>query len=109
MFNSLFALTNAPGGRFGQRLAKTGNLSGYMQRLADAFNPATVEAMMCRFQLSVGWDGRTYDCDFNQAVDMPCADGRTIADYAADPTLPLQRRIVFANHCYACTAGAGSS
>ncbi len=109
VFDSLFAITNAPGGRFAERLAKTGNLEGYMRRLVDAFNPDTLEAMMCRFQLSVAWDGRTYDCDFNQAVDLPCADGRTIADYSADPTLPLRRRIVFANHCYACTAGAGSS
>ncbi len=109
VFNSLFAITNAPGGRFGQQLAKTGNLRGYMQRLVDAFNPDAVEAMMCRFQLSVGWDGRTYDCDFNQAVDLPCRDGRTIADYAADATLALKRKIAFANHCYACTAGAGSS
>lgn len=109
VFNNLFALTNNPCGRFGERLAKTGNLERYMQRLVDAFNPDTVPVMMCRTQLSVGWDGRTYDCDFNQAVDLPCKDGRTIADYAADQTLPLRRDIAFRNHCYACTAGAGSS
>lgn len=109
VFNNLFALTNNPCGRFGARLAKTGNLKRYMQKLVDAFNPDTVPAMMCRTQLSVGWDGRTYDCDFNQAADLPCKDGRTIADYAADLTLPLRRAIAFGNHCYACTAGAGSS
>ncbi len=109
VFNNLFAITNAPGGRFADRLAKTGNLKGYMQRLVDAFNPATLEAMMCRFQLSVAWDGRTYDCDFNQAVGLPCKDGRTIADYAFDLSLSLRRKIAFGNHCYACTAGAGSS
>ena len=109
VFNNLFALTNNPCGRFGARLAATGNLERYMRRLVDAFNPATVPAMMCRTQLSVGWDGRTYDCDFNQAADLPCKDGRTIADYARDLASSLRREIAFGNHCYACTAGAGSS
>lgn len=108
-FDNLFAITNNPNGRFGELLFKSGNLEGYMGRLMGAFNPAAVPGMMCRNQLSVGWDGRVFDCDFNQAANMPCLDGRTIADYAANPDLPLRRAIAFGNHCYACTAGAGSS
>lgn len=81
----------------------------YMNRLIGAFNPDTVPSMMCRTQLSVRWDGKLYDCDFNQAVEMPCSNGLSIADMANDPSLPLKREIVFANHCYACCAGAGSS
>lgn len=108
-FDNLFVMANAPGGRFGERLLATGNMDRYMNRLIGAFNPATVPAMMCRTQLSVRWDGALFDCDFNQAVGLPCKNGLTIADLAADPSLPLQRDIAFANHCYACCAGAGSS
>ncbi len=108
-FDNLFVITNAPGGRFGARLLDTGNMDRYMGKLIGAFNGDTLEGMMCRTQLSVRWDGRLYDCDFNQAMELPCRSGLTIADLAADPSLPLQRNIAFANHCYACTAGAGSS
>lgn len=108
-FDRLFAIANNPNGRFGERLLKTGNLEGYMGRLIGAFNPAAVPAMMCRNQISVGWDGRVYDCDFNQAAQMPCLDGRSIFDYAEHPEVPLEREIAFGNHCYGCTAGAGSS
>lgn len=108
-FDSLFCIANAPGGRFGESLLRTGNMDRYMNKLIGAFNPDTVPVMMCRTQLSVSWDGRLYDCDFNQAVGMPCRNGLTIADMAADPALPLKREIAFANHCYSCCAGAGSS
>lgn len=109
VFDNLFAIANNPLGRFGTLLQKTGNLEPYMDRLISAFNPATLPNMMCRNQLSVGWDGTLYDCDFNQAVGLSCTDGVTIADYAADSARPLRRDIVFGNHCYACCAGAGSS
>lgn len=108
-FDALFAIANNPNGRFGNRLEATGNLAKYMQKLVAAFNPATVLTMMCRNQLSVGYDGRLYDCDFNQAAEMPCMNGGTIEELAADPTKPLKRRIAFGQHCYGCTAGAGSS
>lgn len=108
-FDNLFCIANAPGGRFGERLLATGNMDRYMNRLIGAFNPDAVPAMMCRTQLSVRWDGALYDCDFNQAVELPCKNRLTIADLAADPALPLKRDIAFANHCYACCAGAGSS
>lgn len=108
-FDNLFTITNAPGGRFGERLLKTGNMDRYMGKLIAAFNPDTLPAMMCRSQISVRWDGKLYDCDFNQAVAMPCKSNLSIADFAADPSLPLKREIAFGNHCYACCAGAGSS
>lgn len=109
-FSHLFAIANNPLGRFGALLARTGHLDSYMTKLISGFNIATVPTMMCRSQVSVGWDGRVYDCDFNQAARMPCAGGTlTVASYLADPDKPLKRRIRFANHCYACCAGAGSS
>ena len=108
-FDNLFAIANNPNGRFGNRLHQTGKLERYMSKLVDAFNPSTVPMMMCRSQLSVGWDGRLYDCDFNQAAEMPCVDGGTIMDLAADPERSLVREVAFGQHCYGCTAGAGSS
>ena len=107
-FDNLFVFTNAPGGRFAMALFRKNKLDAYMTKLIDAFNPDTVPAMMCRMEFSVAPDGHLYDCDFNQAVNMPCADGRMIGDLL-DPAQPLRRRIAFGNHCYSCTAGAGSS
>ncbi len=108
-FDHLFAIANNPNGRFGNRLQQTGNLDKYMGKLVGAFNAATVPTMMCRSQISVGWDGRLYDCDFNQAAELACVDGGTIQELAADSSKPLKRKIAFGQHCYGCTAGAGSS
>ncbi|MDO4183161.1 MAG: arsenosugar biosynthesis radical SAM protein ArsS [Coriobacteriia bacterium] len=108
VFDNLYTFTNNPSGRFAAALAKGGKLEAYMKKLAGTFNPCTVEAMMCRDQLSVRWDGALYDCDFNQAIDLKCKDGRTIFDLL-DESQPLKHPIVFCNHCYACCAGAGSS
>lgn len=108
-FDHLFAIANNPNGRFANRLQQTGNLEKYMNKLVDAFNVATLPTMMCRSQISVGWDGRLYDCDFNQAAETPCVEGGTIAELASAPTSSLKRQIAFGNHCYGCTAGAGSS
>jgi len=106
-FNHLFTITNNPTGRFGQFLKNSGNLTGYMKKLYDAFNGATLPGMMCRFQLSVGYDGRLYDCDFNQAAGLPICSGETIFDLVGKAA--LKRQICFGKHCYACTAGQGSS
>ncbi len=106
-FNNLFTITNNPIGRFGEFLVRSDNFESYMNKLYAAFNPATLENMMCRTQLSVGWDGLLYDCDFNQALDMKIESGETIFDMTDKPYVP--RRICFNKHCYACTAGAGSS
>ncbi|WP_165061073.1 arsenosugar biosynthesis radical SAM (seleno)protein ArsS [Adlercreutzia sp. ZJ154] len=106
-FTNLVAITNNPSGRFAEALNKKGNLESYMKRLIGAFNPATTASMMCRDQISVDWQGNLYDCDFNQALGIKTADGKTIFDLAKER--PSIRPIQFANHCYGCTAGAGSS
>lgn len=105
-FNHLLIITNVPVGRFLTFLHESGNLSRYMERLAGAFNTAAAGRVMCRELVSVGWDGRLYDCDFNQMLGLTCQPGR-IEDF--DINTLQQRRIVLHNHCYACTAGAGSS
>ena len=109
VFDNLFVIANNPLGRFGNLLYKTGNLERYMKKLVEAFNSETVLSMMCRNQLSVGWDGVVYDCDFNQAAGLPSKSGLTIANYATNSNVSLQRNIAFGNHCYACCAGSGSS
>ncbi len=106
-FNSLYTITNNPIGRFGDFLERSDNLTGYMNRLVSAFNPAAVENMMCRNQISVDWDGAIYDCDFNLALGLKANVPCSIQDFR--DTAVTERKIVFGNHCYACTAGAGSS
>jgi len=109
VFNNLYTITNMPISRFLEFLIQSDNYEGYMERLANAFNPAAAAGVMCRHTLSVGWDGTLYDCDFNQMLELPLADGapRHIREF--DPARLNGRRIVTANHCYGCTAGAGSS
>lgn len=107
VFNHLFTITNNPTGRFAAFLKRSGNLEGYLQKLYGAFNAATLPTMMCRNQLSVGWDGRLYDCDFNQAAQLPVLSGEMISDLT-DKAYE-KRRICFGKHCYGCTAGQGSS
>lgn len=111
-FDRLFAVANNPIGRYGAHLIDEGMFGEYLDLLIDNFNQDACEGLMCRRQLSVGWDGRVYDCDFNHALGLAQRKGTqdvTVFDYAADPTLPLARTIHFRNHCYACTAGFGSS
>jgi radical SAM/Cys-rich protein len=109
-FNRLFTITNMPISRYLEWLERSGNLESYMTKLANAFNPATVGGLMCRFTLSVGWDGRLYDCDFNQMLDLGLSNGapHTIHDLQSGHAR-LQRSIVTGPHCFGCTAGAGSS
>jgi len=109
VFNRLYTITNMPISRFLEFLLQTENYAGYMERLANAFNPAAAAGVMCRYTLSVGWDGTLYDCDFNQMLELPIGFGapRHIRDF--DRAALDRRRIETANHCYGCTAGAGSS
>src|SRR5712692_5734161 len=109
VFNRLYTITNMPISRFLEFLLETGYYECYMERLANAFNPAAAAGVMCRYTLSVGWEGTLYDCDFNQMLDLPLGNGapRHIRDF--DPARLNTRRIVTANHCYGCTAGSGSS
>lgn len=107
-FNMLYAITNLPIARFLDYLLETGNYAEYMEKLVDAFNPSTVNGLMCRNTISVSWDGYIYDCDFNQMLDLKVANPvQHINDFDAE-TLN-NRNIVLNQHCYGCTAGAGSS
>ena len=108
-FNSLFTITNLPISRYLDFLLKTENLDDYMATLVNAYNPAAAEQVMCRTMISVGWDGRLYDCDFNQMLTMPVETVETdhIKDFDSD--MLLQRNIRTGQHCYGCTAGSGSS
>ena len=106
-FNHLYTLTNMPISRYLEVLERSGRLAAYMQKLVDAFNPCAVAGVMCRDTLSVGWDGKLYDCDFNQMLDL--AVPGTILDLDLDPAALATRLIRTAAHCFGCTAGAGSS
>jgi radical SAM/Cys-rich protein len=108
-FNRLYTITNMPISRFLEFLVESGNYDGYMERLANAFNPAAAAGVMCRYTLSVAWDGTLYDCDFNQMLNLPVDQQapRHIRDF--DSLVLNDRSIVTGNHCYGCTAGPGSS
>ena len=109
VFNRLFTITNMPISRYLQYLMDSGNLESYMTKLVTAFNPAAVDGLMCRFTLSVGWDGRLYDCDFNQMLDLGVAHDSPQTIFDATVANLTNRRIVVGPHCFGCTAGAGSS
>lgn len=109
VFNHLYALTNMPINRFLEFLLRTGQYEDYMGRLVAAFNPGAAAGVMCRSLLSVGWDGRLYDCDFNQMLELPLADDLPSHIDDFDPRRLADRRIACGLHCYGCTAGPGSS
>jgi radical SAM/Cys-rich protein len=108
-FDALYCLTNMPISRYLDWLIGSDNLESYMARLVAAFNPAAAAGVMCRTMVSVGWDGRLFDCDFNQMLDLEVATGgsRHIRDF--DAALLASRDIVVGPHCFGCTAGGGSS
>jgi radical SAM/Cys-rich protein len=108
-FSRLYTITNMPISRFLEDLVATGRLERYMQTLVEAFNPAAVDGLMCRTTLSVGWDGRLFDCDFNQMLALPLAAGRPAHIRDFEPVRMARRPISTAMHCYGCTAAAGSS
>lgn len=108
VFNELFAITNIPVSRYLDYLIESGNYAGYMEKLVNAFNPAAAAGVMCRSTISVGWDGGLYDCDFNQMLDLHVAGPvQHIRDF--DVKTLSERAVVVNQHCYGCTAGAGSS
>ena len=107
-FNQLFAITNLPISRFLDYLLQTGNYEKYMEKLVTAYNPVAAANVMCRNTISVGWDGYLYDCDFNQMLDLKLAGtGNHIAHFNTQQL--NNRNILIGQHCYGCTAGAGSS
>ena len=108
-FTRLYTITNMPIGRFLHDLNRDGQDERYLQLLRESFNATTVDGLMCRRQIHVSWDGTIHDCDFNYALRLPIQRGlpRNIRDFDAGQL--LDRRIVTGEHCFGCTAGAGSS
>jgi radical SAM/Cys-rich protein len=111
VFNGLFTMTNMPINRFKLHLDKSGQYEAYMEKLLAAFNPAAAQSVMCRSLISVDHEGRMYDCDFNQMLDMGAVDagGRALSIFSFDFDRVVKRPIQFGDHCLGCTAGAGSS
>lgn len=109
VFNDLYCITNMPISRFLDYLLRLGQYEEYMQTLVDAFNPAAAAGVMCRHTISVGWEGTLYDCDFNQMLELEVeADApKHIRDF--DVHKLEKRKIILNQHCYGCTAGAGST
>jgi len=108
VFNQLYTLTNLPIARFRRDLERTGELHRYQQLLAARHNPANVDRVMCRDLISLSWDGRLYDCDFNQMLELPAGSPRSVWQIQCFEDL-VADEIALANHCFGCTAGAGSS
>ncbi len=107
-FNSLFAITNIPISRYLDYLLVSGNYAAYMEKLVAAYNPVAAVNVMCRNTLSIGWDGYLYDCDFNQMLELKvAAKSKHISEFDYDEL--SNRSIIVNQHCYGCTAGAGSS
>lgn len=108
-FNALYCITNMPISRYLEWLMVSNNLEGYMERLVNAFNPGAVTGLMCRHTISIGWDGRLYDCDFNQMLEIPTSENapRHIKDFQVKGL--EGREITVDRHCFGCTAGSGSS
>jgi len=107
-FNQLFAITNMPISRYLEFLLRTDNFEAYMEKLINAFNPAAAKGVMCRNTLSIGWDGYLYDCDFNQMLEMKIDTPYQHISNVTQQALNL-RNIRVNQHCFGCTAGAGSS
>jgi len=110
-FDRLIALNNMPISRYLEWLEENDNLQAYVELLVNSFNPGSIEGLMCRNTISVSWEGRVYDCDFNQMLELGVINGQKeplhIRDF--DPESWAERRIVTGRHCFGCTAGAGSS
>jgi len=109
VFNKLYTITNLPIGRFASYLRHNNKLEQYMQLLINNFNQATIDGLMCRNTISVGWRGEVYDCDFNQQLNMQWENSKRLFLWDVDPDKIDNREIMTGEHCFGCTAGAGSS
>ena len=110
VFDRLLTITNMPIARFANQLSAAGNHAAYMSLLVNHFNPATVDALMCRDLVSIGWNGRLYDCDFNQMLEIPLGGGAASTIWDVNDVGKLAgASIATGSHCFGCTAGAGSS
>ncbi len=108
-FNSLYTITNLPVSRFASWLRNNGKYETYLEVLVDAFNPGTVEDLMCRDTINVDWKGGIYDCDFNQMLGLQLRNGKPLELWDVTPADLEDRAIATGDHCFGCTAGAGSS
>jgi radical SAM/Cys-rich protein len=109
VFNRLYTITNMPINRFLDDLEETGQTDEYFKLLINSFNPSAIDGLMCRGLISVGWDGRLYDCDFNQMMAIPVAPPYPQTIETFEYQTLAKRHIVTDQHCYGCTAGSGSS
>lgn len=110
VFTRLFAITNLPIARFAVDLRAHGQWDYYMELLANNFNPTTVDGLMCRCTINIGYEGEVFDCDFNQMLRMQQqADARPLYLWDVTPESMETQSILTANHCFGCTAGHGSS
>jgi radical SAM/Cys-rich protein len=108
-FHRLYTITNMPIARFASWLKRNGKLDTYMQLLIESFNAASVDGLMCRNTLSIGWRGEVYDCDFNQQLGMQWKDDSPLFLWNVDPDRLEDRPVLLGKHCFGCTAGCGSS
>ncbi|MGL4596511.1 MAG: DUF3641 domain-containing protein, partial [Bacteroidia bacterium] len=108
-FNHLFAITNLPVSRFLEYLLASGNYENYMDKLINAYNPIAASNVMCRNTVSIGWDGFLYDCDFNQMLELKVTTPTSQHVSTWNTQALTAREIIVNQHCYGCTAGAGSS
>jgi radical SAM/Cys-rich protein len=109
VFNQLYTITNQPIARFAEDLRRSGQWDDYMALLMASFNQATLDGLMCRTTLSIGWLGEIYDCDFNQMLGLQLRNGKPLYLWDVTPEMLDNQPIQIANHCFACTAGCGSS
>ena len=110
VFNNLYTIANLPIARFASYLKNNNKLADYMLLLKEAFNPATIDGLMCRNTINVSWTGEVFDCDFNQMLKMQWRDaGGAMYLWDVDASSVEDREILIGNHCFGCTAGAGSS
>src|SRR5664279_1691540 len=108
-FTRLLTITNQPIARFAEYLRQHGRWDAYLELLADSFNPATVDGLMCRTTISIGWMGEVFDCDFNQMLKMQVRNGKPLYLWDVTPRRLEGWDIQTGVHCLACTAGCGSS
>lgn len=108
-FDNLFTITNLPISRYLEFLLMSDNLEGYMEKLVEAYNPVAAMNVMCRNTISVRWDGTLYDCDFNQMLELPLEADANAHISEFDVESLMNREIIINQHCFGCTAGAGSS
>jgi radical SAM/Cys-rich protein len=109
VFNELFTITNMPIARYASFLRSAGEYGSYLDRLNAAFNPVTVDNLMCRSTLNIGWRGEVYDCDFNQMLDLQWHEPKPLFLWDLNDGDLEGRAILTGEHCLGCTADAGSS